>query len=90
MNIEIASIYGALTRKGLVQLTIDGTETLIDLPKAREILDMLQGAIEAAVTDELLVRFLTERCELSFEAAAAALLDFREMRQGSRGTVYPS
>lgn len=93
-NIELASIYGAKTKQGLVEMVItpqDGERLKIqmDLPKAREVLGMLSGAIEAAVTDGLLMRFLTINVGLSEDAAARALLDFREMRQGSRGVVYP-
>lgn len=89
-HIEVGSIYGLKTRQGLVELTVDGATTQMDIPKAREVLEMLHGAIEAAISDELLVRFLSEKVGLTVEKAAAALLDFREMRQGSRTTVYPS
>lgn len=96
-NIEVASIYGAKTKQGLVELIVQlhddpdakPIKIQMDIPKAREVLGMLTGAIEAAVTDGLLVRFLTENVGLGEEAAARALLDFREMRQGSRKTVYP-
>ena len=50
---------------------------------------MLQGAIEAAVSDELMFKFLTQKVGMEHERAAAALLDFRELRQGSRETVSP-
>lgn len=90
VHIEVASIYGARTQQGLVELTVNGKAMQLTLTKAREIRGMLDGAIEAAVTDELLVRFLTgEKVGLSLAEAANALLDFREMRQGSRGAVYP-
>ena len=42
------------------------------------------------MSDGLLYRFLRDKIGLPDEAAGRALLDFREMRQGSRGTVYPS
>lgn len=94
IHIEWASIYGANSRQGLVELTVRQGETVItahfDLPKARDVLKNLTGAIEAALTDELLVRFLTEKIGLTLGQAARALLDFREMRQGSRSVVYPS
>jgi len=99
-DIQLASIYGAKTKQGLVELLItpideatrqrgETTKIQMDLPKAREVLGMLSSAIEAAVSDGLLVKFLVERIGLPEEAAARALLDFREMRQGSRETVYP-
>jgi hypothetical protein len=69
---------------------MNGELTQMDLDKAREVVAMLQGAIEAAISDELMFKFLTEKVGLDPEKASAALLDFREMRQGSRSTVYPT
>jgi hypothetical protein len=89
-HIEIGSILSARTKEGMVEFVLNGQKTQMDLPKAREILGMLSGAIEAAVSDQLLFQFLTgKKIGLPAEAAAAALLDFRELRQGSRETVYP-
>lgn len=90
MKIEVASIVSQRTRAGMVELTVDDTRVQMDLPKAREVIGMLNGAVEAAISDELVFRFLTERAGLSPEAAGAALLDFREMRQGTRETSYPN
>jgi hypothetical protein len=94
LRLEIASILGAKTKQGLVEITIirdaDTREIIrIDLPKAREILAMLSGAIEAAVSDELIFKFLTTRVGVPEMGAAAALLELRDLRQGSRGAVYP-
>jgi hypothetical protein len=68
---------------------MNGELTQMDLDKAREVVGMLQQAIEAAVSDELLYRFLTTKVGLEPDKASAALLDFREMRQGSRDIVRP-
>ena len=89
-SIEVASIYGVQTRQGLVELTWNGEKAQMTLDKAREIVGMLQGAIEAAITDQLLIQFLMEKIGLPLEAAGRALLDFREMRQGTRATARPS
>ena len=89
-TLEIASIVSQRTKEGMVELTLNGEKTQMDLAKAREVLGMLSGAIEAAVSDQLLFAFLTSRIGLPTDAAARALLDFRELRQGSRVTVYPS
>jgi len=97
-NIELASIYGMKTQQGLVEMRIsivgdeDETPLMIqmDIPKAKHVMDMMASAIEAAISDGLLVQFLTEKIGLPREAAAAALLDFREMRQGSRQVVNPN
>ena len=88
-TIEIATILSHRTKEGVVELTLNGEKTQMDLAKAREVRGMLDGAIEAAVSDTLIFRFLTLRVKLSEEKAAAALLDFRELRQGSRSTVFP-
>ena len=73
----------------MVEFIINGEKAQMDLVKAREVLGMIAGAIEAAVSDTLIYAFLTKRIRLSDEAACAALLDFRELRQGSRETVWP-
>ncbi len=89
-NIEIGSLLGTKTRAGAVELCVNGERTQMDLDKAREVLGMLSGAIEAAVSDQLLFQFLTTKVGLPEEAAGRALIDFRELRQGSRNTVRPS
>lgn len=83
---EVASIYGAKTQRGLVEMQLGDRKVQMPIGKAREIRDMLTDAIEAAISDELLVRFLTEKVGLDPMKAAAALMDFRELRQGTRGT----
>lgn len=88
-HIEIATLLSARTKQGAIELVVNDTKTQMDLPKAREVLSMLSQAIEAAVSDELIFRFLSEKIGLQEDAAARALLDFREMRQGSRAAVYP-
>ncbi len=94
VNIEFTSLVASRTKRGAVSLRVaEGDrmiETVMDLDKAREIHGMLGFAIEAAVSDQLLFQFLVERVGLPPEAAAVALGEFRELRQGSRGVVYPS
>ena len=89
-TIEIGTILCARTHEGMVEPTMNGERTQMDLPKAREVLGMLSGAIEAAVSDQLIFAFLTTKVGLPHEAAARALLEFRELRQGSRKTVFPT
>lgn len=89
-RIEVASILSQRTKQGMVELVLNGEKTQMDLDKAREVRGMLDGAIEAAVSDGLLFAFLTTKVGLGEEQAARALLDFRELRQGSRSTVFPS
>lgn len=89
-TIVVASILSARTKGGLVEFTFNGAKTQMDLDKAREVVGMLQGAIEAAVSDELMFKFLTTKIGLPEGAAAAALLDLRELRQGTRSMSWPS
>lgn len=89
-TIEIGSILSARTKEGMVEIVLNSEKTQMDLPKAREVLGMLAGAIEAAVSDGLLFKFLTTRIGMREELAAAALLEFRELRQGTRSTRYES
>ena len=88
-SVEIGTILSHRTKEGMVEFCLNGEKTQWDLAKAREIRAMLDGAIEAAVSDGLIYAFLTTKVGLSEDKAAAALLDFRELRQGSRETVYP-
>lgn len=88
IRVEITSIYGAATKKGLVEFTINGKKLQMDVPKAREIVLMLHGAIEAATSDELLMQFMVNRLGLSEDKSGVALLDFRKLRQGTVGTVW--
>ena len=89
-KIEIGTVLSQRTKQGMVELQVNDERVQMDLDKAREVLSMLSGAIEAAVSDTLIFQFLTKQVDLSESAAAAALLDFRELRQGSRSTVYPN
>jgi hypothetical protein len=89
-EITVATLYGAKTQTGLVELSMNGEITQMDLDKAREVVGMLQGAIEASISDALMVQFLREKVGLDVEQAGRALLDFREMRQGSKDRVHPS
>jgi len=88
-HIEIATILSQRTKQGMVEFTLNREKTQMDLDKAREVHGMLSQAIEAAVSDTLLYRFLTTKVGLSENKAAQALLDFRELRQGSRDVVFP-
>jgi hypothetical protein len=88
-TLTIGTILSARTKEGMVEITFNEEKGQMDLPKAREVLGMLSGAIEAAVSDTLIFRFLTQKVGLSEPQAASALLDFRELRQGSREVVWP-
>lgn len=89
-DITISTLVSRRDGRGRVDFQLNGDMTQMDLDKAREVNRTLSEAIEAAVSDELLVRFLTENIGLEPDKANAALIDFREMRQGSRDRVHPS
>lgn len=89
-DIIVSTLLSSRTHSARIDFTMNGELTQLDLDKAREVVSMLQGAIEAAISDELLYRFFTEKIGLEPERAGAALIDFRELRQGSRDRVYPS
>ena len=89
-DITVSTLLSSKTKTGRIDFQMNGELTQLDLDKAREIVGMLQGAIEAAISDELLYRFLTENVGMKPDVASVALLDFRELRQGSRDRVHPN
>ena len=89
-DIAISTLLSSRNQTGRIDFSMNGELTQMDLDKAREVVGMLQEAIEAAISDELLYKFLTSNIGLTPGQAAAALMDFREMRQGSRDVVHPS
>ena len=90
VEIAISTLLSSKTKLGKVELALNGELIQMDLDKAREIVGMLQGAIEAAISDELVYRFLVQQCDFTDGTASAALMDFREMRQGTKGVSNPS
>jgi hypothetical protein len=89
-DITVSTLLSSRTKEGRIDFTMNGELTQMDLDKAREVIGMLQGAVEAAISDELMYRFLTEKVGMEPERAGAALIDFRELRQGSRNLVHPN
>lgn len=88
--LEVHSLVSHTTREGRVEIIADGRRIAqFDVAKAREVHRMLGEAIEAAISDELLVKFLIEKVGLATDAAVMALRDFRVMRQGTADTVFP-
>jgi hypothetical protein len=89
-NIQVASLLSNRTKEGRVELVINSERTQLDLDKARLVHRMLGETIEAATSDTLIWRFLVEKVGLDERRAASALLDFRELRQGSKEVINPS
>lgn len=88
-NLIVTSLLSNRTKEGMVELALNSETTQMTLAKAREVVQMLQDGIEAAVTDQMLYTFLTTKIRLPDAAASAALGDFRELRQGSKSAVHP-
>lgn len=89
-DITIGTLLSAKDSTGRIELAINGDITQMDVAKAREIALMLGQAIEAAISDEIMFKFLTERIGLEPTKASSALIYLREYRQGSPDRVYPS
>ena len=99
IDIQIGTILSQRTKLGMVEVQVtelnedkfpmQQIKTQFDIRKAREIRDMLSEAIEAAISDTIIFKFMTDRVGLDEDRAARALIDFRELRQGSKDTVYP-
>jgi aerobic-type carbon monoxide dehydrogenase small subunit (CoxS/CutS family) len=88
-HIEIGTILSHRTKTGMVELTVNGEKAQMEIAKAREVCQMLHQAIEAAITDTLIYQFMVERIGMDDQRASQVLLDFRELRQGSKSVVYP-
>jgi hypothetical protein len=88
-EVQVGSSFGSVTRRGLVEFTLNDQRSQMEPAKAREVGLMLLEAAEAATSDEIFVTLL-EKIGIGIEAAGAALIDLREIRQGTRGTSWPS
>ena len=89
-NVAVSTLVSSRDKMGKVEFSLNNEITQFDLDKAREVHGMLGAAIEAAVSDTLIYQFLTTKIGLTDDQASRALLDFRELRQGSRDEVHPS
>src|SRR6516165_2840434 len=47
------SVLSSRTKQGLVQMQLNDAVVQLDLDKAREVIQMLQTAVEAAISDQL-------------------------------------
>lgn len=89
-RIEVTTILGLHSQQAIVELTINDTKVQMPVDKAREVVLMLHAAIEAAISDKLIWEFLKQKIGLDDGKAAAVMVDFRELRQGSKSIVYPN
>lgn len=88
-SIEISSILSGRTKRGRVNVNLEGAHVQLDIAKARVVYHMLGEAIEAAISDEVVYTWLREELGLDDERASIALHRFRELRQGTPGAKAP-
>lgn len=87
---EVASIYSSRSNEPHVNFKTGTVEHQLTVKKAREIASMLLEASEAALSDAIVMTWLKEHVGVTDEQRLGMmLLDLREIRQGSRDTVYP-
>jgi len=73
------AIYGAETRRGLVELTLGAASVTVFPAKAREMATFMLEAATAAEGDEVLMRVL-DRAGMSRQRAAQVLMAVRQER----------
>ena len=73
-----------------INLVLNTEIAQVDVPKARRIVQILMQCIEAAVSDVMIYRFLTEKLQLEPTKAVSGLEMIREIRQASIEAVNPS
>jgi len=87
-SIYVNSIYGAATRKGLVQITlinVDPSKPLIIEPdEARSVAASLLQCAEAAEGDHFMMQFFQDKLDMPVDQAAMILLEYREFRERQR------
>lgn len=81
-NWQVSTIYGARTRKGLVQIRVgDRRPWIVEPGQAHELAEMLHEAAAAALLDEFLMTFLQGEVKMPLEKAAQVLDAFRAFRE---------
>jgi hypothetical protein len=87
---EVASAFGHHSKAGYVNMRMGAAEDQMTPAKAKEIANMIRDAAEAAIGDECFMKLLDEiGVQDTPEQRGGILLRLRELRQGSRGVVYP-
>jgi hypothetical protein len=79
-QIEVVAIYGAATRRGLVQVSVRGQTFLLNPSKAREVATFLLEAAGAAEGDEAMMTVLS-RMDLSMDQMGQFLVALRTERE---------
>jgi|SRR5882762_5404326 len=86
--LEIKTILSNRTKEGMIEFKLNNERSQWDIRKAKEICQMLHEAIEAAISDELIYKFMVTKVGLDEVRAVNVLADFRELRQGTKGVSW--
>lgn len=78
--LDVRSMYGHHTQKGLVVLRLGEEMVQIEPDRAEEIAHWLISAAEAARSDEFIIKFIMGTVGLDERRAAQVLYEFRQMR----------
>jgi hypothetical protein len=81
----VKSMYGANTRKGLVELQVGKEHRTLTPDEARDLAANLVAGAAAAEADEYLMHFAREHIGLPSHQAAQILHDFRAYREKDKG-----
>jgi hypothetical protein len=77
--VDVRSIFGANTQRGLVELTVGDQKLTLSPAKAREVASFLVEAATSAEGDEVLMKVL-DRAGMSRARAAHVLMAMRQER----------
>ena len=80
-NIHIESMFGALTRKGVVRIEINNEWVMLDPKEAREQAQFIIEAAHSAEFDEFVFNDMAKRMGLNDDSAGTLLVAFREWRK---------
>lgn len=80
-NLDIESLFGALTRKGLVRVAINNEWAMLEPDKARAQAQYLLECASAAEFDEFVFTQMAPKLGLDDAGASSLLMHFREWRK---------
>lgn len=87
---SVGSIYGATTRQPYVNVEVSVSPMQLSPAKAREIALMLLESADAAESDAVLIGHARDVLDLSEQASAQLLNQFRQYREKQLGTKVDS
>jgi uncharacterized protein involved in outer membrane biogenesis len=81
-QITVSSMWGGKTQQPIVTVVLKDVMVQLSINEARDLAANLTGAVEAAISDGLIIRFLTEKVGLDNFKAVVLLKEFRQIRDG--------